>query len=57
MAGSGTDKLRQVIRDQHGLTCTPVRSEPVLETFNGETVWDGVVEVSPLNIARVGNSA
>jgi hypothetical protein len=39
------DKLVQVIRDLHGVEATHVRSEPVHETFRGETVWDGVVEV------------
>ena len=38
-------KLRQAIRDLHGLESEHVRSEPVHETFQGETVWDGVVEV------------
>jgi hypothetical protein len=39
------DKLVQVIRDLHGVEATHVRSEPVHETFRGELVWDGVVEV------------
>jgi hypothetical protein len=38
-------RLREVIRDLHGLASTHVRSEPVRETFEGETVWEGVVEV------------
>jgi hypothetical protein len=38
-------KLRQAIRDLHGLESEHVRPEPVHETFRGETVWDGVVEV------------
>jgi hypothetical protein len=37
--------LRKAIRDLHGVNCTHVRSEPVAETFQGTTVWDGVVEV------------
>ena len=39
------DKLVQVIRDLHGVEATHVRSESVRETFRGETVWDGIVEV------------
>lgn len=39
------DKLVQVIRDLHGVEATHVRSEPVHETFSGETVWDGIVEI------------
>jgi hypothetical protein len=38
-------KLAEVIRELHGVEATHVRSEPVRETFRGETVWDGVVEV------------
>jgi hypothetical protein len=38
-------RLRQVIRDLHGLESEHVRSEPVHETLRGETVWDGTVEV------------
>jgi len=29
----------------HGVEATHFGSEPVHETFRGETVWDGVVEV------------
>ena len=38
-------RLRLAVRDLHGLESEYVRSEPVHETFRGETVWDGVVEV------------
>lgn len=38
-------KLRQVIRDLHGLESDHERTEPVRETFQGRTVWDGEVEV------------
>lgn len=38
-------RLRQVIRDLHGLESEHVRSEPVRETFKGDAVWEGVVEV------------
>ena len=39
------DNLRQVIRDVHRMHCTHIRSESVREVFQGETVWDGVVEI------------
>ena len=42
------EKLRRAIRDLHGVESTYLRSEPVRETFRGETVWDGVVEVFAL---------
>jgi hypothetical protein len=38
-------KLREVIRRLHGVDSSPLRSEPVHETFQGKTVWEGVVEV------------
>ena len=38
-------RLRQAIRDLHGLDGEHGRSEPVQETIEGETVWVGVVEV------------
>lgn len=42
-------KLRRAIRDLHGADSTYLRSETVRETFRGETVWDGVVEVFALS--------
>ena len=41
-------RLQRAIKDLHGLDATHVRSEPVLETFQGETVWEGEVEVFAL---------
>jgi hypothetical protein len=38
-------KLRQVIRDLHGLESDHESTERVHETFQGRTVWDGEVEV------------
>lgn len=37
--------LTKAIRDLHGLAAEHVRSEEVTETFQGETVWSGHVEV------------
>jgi hypothetical protein len=42
-------ELRDVIRRLHGAEPTHVKSVPVKETFLGETVWDGVVEVFELS--------
>jgi hypothetical protein len=42
---SHIDELRDVIHKLHGGTATHRESVPVKEVFNGETVWDGVVEV------------
>jgi hypothetical protein len=39
------ERLRMVIRQLHGCDSTRERSEPVHETFQGATVWDGHVEV------------
>lgn len=43
------DELRDVIRSLHDVEATHVDSVPVLEIFNGETVWDGRVEVFQLH--------
>jgi len=42
------EELREVIKQLHGATATHVKSVPVKETWKGETVWDGVVEVFKL---------
>jgi len=41
-------RLRRAIRDLHGVEGTHLRSEPVHETFQRDTVWEGVVEVLAL---------
>ena len=41
-------ELRDVIRRLHGAESEHVESVPVKETFKGETVWEGVVEVFDL---------
>ncbi len=45
----GVDDLREVIRHLHQVESTHVGSVSVLETFNGEVVWDGMVEVFNLH--------
>jgi len=42
------ERLRKAIRDLHGVEGTYLRSEPIHETFQGETVWEGIVEVFAL---------
>lgn len=39
------NELRDVIRQLHGVESTHVESVPVKETFQGRTVWEGIVEV------------
>ena len=45
---SERERLRKAIRDLHGVEATHLRSEPVRETFQGQTVWEGIVEVFAL---------
>jgi aminoglycoside phosphotransferase (APT) family kinase protein len=42
------EELRDVIRRLHGVESTHLESVPVKETFQGKTVWEGVVEVFEL---------
>jgi hypothetical protein len=39
------EHLRKAIRKMHGVDSSYLRSETVHETFQGQTVWEGVVEV------------
>ena len=39
------EELRDVIRRLHGSDAEHLASVPVKETFQGKTVWDGIVEV------------
>ncbi|HWF39103.1 MAG TPA: hypothetical protein VG322_11320 [Candidatus Acidoferrales bacterium] len=39
------EELREVIRRLHGVESKHVESVPIKETFQGKTVWEGVVEV------------
>ncbi len=43
------DDLKQTIESQHGGTATRLQSVPVKETFEGKTVWEGVVHVFALS--------
>jgi hypothetical protein len=42
------EELQGVIRRLHGVESTHVESVPIKETFQGKTVWEGVVEVFEL---------
>jgi hypothetical protein len=41
-------RLKDSIRRLHGCDSTHVESVPIVETFGGQTVWEGVVEVYSL---------
>src|SRR5205807_7418775 len=43
------EELRHVIRRLHKAEETHLESVPVKETFQGKTVWDGIVEVFELH--------
>jgi hypothetical protein len=38
-------QLKQAVESQHGCTAMLAQSVPVKETFDGKTVWEGVVHV------------
>jgi hypothetical protein len=42
---SHIDELREAIHKLHGGKATHRESVPVKDVFNGQTVWDGIVEV------------
>jgi hypothetical protein len=42
------EELRDVIRHLHGVESKHVESVPIKETFQGKTVWEGIVEVFEL---------
>lgn len=42
-------ELKRAVEAQHGCTATLAQSVPVKETFDGKTVWDGVVHVFKIN--------
>jgi hypothetical protein len=46
---SHIEELRDVIRHLHGVEAKHLESVPVKETFQGKTVWEGVVEVFALH--------
>jgi len=42
------DQLKQAVEGQHGGRAALVAAEPVIEVFNGQTVWEGTVHVFDL---------
>lgn len=48
MADNYIVELRDVIRKLHGVESRHLESVPIKETFQGKTVWEGVVEVFEL---------
>jgi hypothetical protein len=42
------DQLREAIENMHGGTATLAQTVPVTETWEGKTVWEGVVHVFDL---------
>jgi hypothetical protein len=51
------EELKEVIRRLHGVESTHRESVPVKEVFNGETVWEGIVEVFDLHGHPKANTA
>lgn len=45
MDPAGLPALLDAIRHMHGVDATWIESVPVRETFKGEVVWDGEVQV------------
>ena len=45
MTEGEADQLRQVVENMHGGKATLVQSVPIKETFEGKTLWEGVVHV------------
>ena len=54
---SHIDELRDAIKELHGAEATYRESVPVKDVFNGQTVWDGIVEVFSLKGHPKANTA
>jgi hypothetical protein len=54
---SPIEELKGVIHKLHGATATHRESVPVKEEFNGQTVWEGIVEVFDLHGHPKANKA
>ncbi len=54
---SHIDDLKTIIHELHGAKATHRESVPVKEVFQGQTVWDGVVEVFDLEGHPKANTA
>ena len=51
------DDLKNAIRKLHGVDSTHRTSVPVKEVFQGQTIWDGIVEVFDLHGHPDANTA
>ena len=51
------DDLKNAIRKLHGVDSTHRTSVPVKEVFQGQTIWDGIVEVFDLHGHPKANTA
>lgn len=49
MSAEVIEELQKAVQQMHYCTATWLESVPVLETFQGRTVWDGVVQVFELS--------
>ena len=48
MSDVSADQLQAAVEGQHGVKARLSHVEPVTETFQGQTVWDGWVRVFDL---------
>jgi hypothetical protein len=46
MGDYNLDQLREAVERMHGGTAAFAQSVPVRETFEGKSVWEGVVQIS-----------
>lgn len=51
------EELKDVIRKLHGVEATHRESVPIKEVFQGETIWEGIVEVFTLHDHPKANTA
>ncbi len=51
------EELKATIHRLHGVKATHAESVPIKEEFNGETVWEGIVEVFDLHGHPKANKA
>jgi hypothetical protein len=50
-------QLKRAVEDQHGCTASLVQAVPVKETFEGKTVWEGIVHVFRIHGHPKANTA
>ena len=57
MVDVDASELKKAVESQHGCTATLAQSVPVIETFEGKTVWKGVVHVFKIHGHPKANKA